>query len=83
MCDDRVTVFLMNPAVQREYEAEFSAKHTFAQNIEVLNTLLKQAGQPCFSSGGWIYEKDTMRHYDEHRILESMNICDGMHFIVF
>jgi hypothetical protein len=48
----------------------------------VLNELLSCRGRPPVRDGCLIYEKNTMRHYDEHRILKDMHLVDGSEFVL-
>ena len=78
-----VRIRLTDAYSKRSTEAAFSLKHSFAENLCMLNRLLTENGEDPLRPDAWVYEKNTMRHYDEYRILESMNISDGMSFILF
>ena len=78
-----VLLYLTDSVTRQEYEVFFSMDHTFAENLDTLRKLLVQSGQPPLRQDCLVYEKDTMRHYDEHRILADMNLSDGACFILF
>ncbi|MBR3357652.1 MAG: hypothetical protein IKG46_07445 [Solobacterium sp.] len=78
-----VLLYLADSVSQQEYEVFFSLDHTFADNLDTLRALLQQNGQPPLRQDCLVYEKDTMRHYDEHRVLAEMNLSDGARFVLF
>ena len=78
-----VLLYLSDAVTGQEYEVFFSLDHTFSENLSVLREILEETGQDPLRQDCLVYEKDTMRHYDEHRILSDMNLADGSRFVLF
>ncbi|MBR4444395.1 MAG: hypothetical protein IKS37_00675 [Solobacterium sp.] len=82
MEDKEVLLFLYDVWNRNVYEVFFHTEYSFRDNLAVLNELLSYRGKPPVRDGCLIYEKNTMRHYDEHRILKDMHLVDGSQFVL-